>query len=215
MKITNKNIFKQSLSLFVSAWLMSSASLASTVSMTTAQLDDFSKLSDQPVTDTSITNNNGVNISNNGLFDFSTIFLLVGSVGSQAFMTNVGYDYSLTPLNWSAYDSFEHNLISQDQNALWNFSFTLFDGAVERSTSVLGVSSTAQAFQIDLTPDSDNFDRANIEKVFITVSAELPMPDGSSVAEYSVDFQLSQVPLPGSAWLFISGLVGLLMARKR
>ena len=59
--------------------------------------------------------------------------------------------------------------------------------------------------------------RNPITEVYVTISAELPLPGNDSVAEYELSFGLgsvSEVPLPSGIILLLSALSGLLLAQR-
>ena len=54
----------------------------------------------------------------------------------------------------------------------------------------------------------------NIEEIYVTISAELPLPGNDSVSEYELSFQVSEVPLPASSWLFSLSVATLIIVRR-
>ena len=74
-------------------------------------------------------------------------------------------------------------------------------------TSLVG-NDVFTTYMVDLAGISDE----TIKSIYITVSAILPIEGHDRTAEYSI---AAPIPIPGSAWLFISALGLLAWVRQR
>ena len=114
-------------------------------------------------------------------------------------------------LDWSAYDTFAQSILNHDENP-WDFSLSASDGTTTVSSNPVEIGSDQeQVLSVDL---SSLAQLNNIEEIYVTISAELPLPGNDNVSEYELSFQVSEVPLPASSWLFSLSVATLLVVRR-
>ena len=114
-------------------------------------------------------------------------------------------------LDWSEYDTFSQSILNHDENP-WNFSLSASDRVTTVTSNPIEIGSDQeQILSVDL---SSLAQLNNIEEVYVTISAELPLPGDDGVAEYEISFQVSEVPLPASAWFFSLSIATLVVVRR-
>ena len=115
-------------------------------------------------------------------------------------------------LDWSAYDTFAQSILNHDENT-WNFSLSASDGiAIQRSSTIEITPGEEQSLSVSLLPLSN---LNNIEEIYITISANLPLPGLDSVSEYELSFAVNEVPLPASSWFFSLSIAALMFVRSK
>jgi len=115
-------------------------------------------------------------------------------------------------LDWSAYDTFSQSILNHDENK-WNFSLSASDGITTQTSSTLEIDSgQEQSLSVNLLPLA-NLD--SIEEIYITISANLPLPGLDTVSEYELSFAVNEVPLPASSWFFSLSIAALLFVRSK
>ncbi len=115
-------------------------------------------------------------------------------------------------LDWSAYDTFAQSILNHDENT-WNFSLSASDGiAIQTSSTIEITPGEEQSLSVSLLPLSN---LNNIEEIYITISANLPLPGLDSVSEYELSFAVNEVPLPASSWFFSLSIAALMFVRSK
>jgi len=115
-------------------------------------------------------------------------------------------------LDWSAFDTFSQSILNHDENT-WNFSLSASDGISTQTSSTIGIApDQEQSFSVNLLPLAN---LNSIEEIYITFSANLPLPGLDTVSEYELSFTVNEVPLPASSWLFGSAIMGLGLVRRK
>ena len=115
-------------------------------------------------------------------------------------------------LDWSAYDTFSQSILNHDENK-WNFSLSASDGITTQTSSTIEIySGQEQSLSVNLLPLA-NLD--SIEEIYITISANLPLPGLDTVSEYELSFAVNEVPLPASSWFFSLSIAALLFVRSK
>ena len=114
-------------------------------------------------------------------------------------------------LDWSAYDTFSQSILNHDENP-WSFSLSASDGLTTVSSNPIVIAEDEeQALSVSL---SSLANVNNIVEVYVTISADLPLPGNDTVSEYNINFQVNEVPLPASAWFFSLSLATLVIVRR-
>jgi hypothetical protein len=115
-------------------------------------------------------------------------------------------------LDWSAFDTFSQSILNRDENA-WRFSLSASDGLSTQTSSTVEIApSQEQSLSVNLLPLAN---LNSITEVYITVSADLPLPGLDTVSEYELSFDVSEVPLPASSWFFSLSIAALLFVRSK
>jgi hypothetical protein len=142
----------------------------------------------------------------NGLV-FITFFFMADGMSSAAIGdVDAGFD-------WDQFDTYSQSIVNRDENP-WFFSLSVKDSFnnIASSETIELAFEEGQIFSVDL---SGLASRNPINEVYVTISADLPLPANDSVAEYQISFGVSEVPLPAGIYLFLSGLLGLGLMRGR
>ena len=137
-------------------------------------------------------------------------FLTYWVLGNGEVSADIG-SQGLT-LDWSAFDTFSQSILNHDENT-WNFSLSASDGISTQTSSTIGIApDQEQSFSVNLLPLAN---LNSIEEIYITFSANLPLPGLDTVSEYELSFTVNEVPLPASSWLFGSAIMGLGLVRRK
>ena len=136
-------------------------------------------------------------------------FMTFWSLASGQASADIGSE-GLT-LDWSPYDTFSQSILNLDENS-WNFSLSASDGTTTVTSNPIEiVTDQEQVLSVDL---SSLAQLNNIEEIYVTISAELPLPGNDGVSEYQLNFQVSEVPLPASVWFFSLSVAMLVVVRR-
>jgi len=115
-------------------------------------------------------------------------------------------------LDWSAFDTFSQSILNRDETA-WRFSLSASDALSTQTSSTVEIApSQEQSLSVNLLPLAN---LNSITEVYITVSADLPLPGLDTVSEYELSFDVSEVPLPASSWFFSLSIAALLFVRSK
>jgi len=115
-------------------------------------------------------------------------------------------------LDWSAYDTFAQSILNHDENT-WNFSLSASDGISTQTSSTIEIApDQEQSLSVSLLPLAN---LNSIEEIYITISANLPLPGLDSVSEYELSFAVNEVPLPASSWFFSLSIAALMFVRSK
>ena len=115
-------------------------------------------------------------------------------------------------LDWSAFDTFSQSILNHDENT-WNFSLSASDGISTQTSSTIGIApDQEQSLSVSLLPLAN---LNSITEIYITISANLPLPGLDTVSEYELSFAVNEVPLPASSWLFSLSIAALLFVRTK
>ena len=115
-------------------------------------------------------------------------------------------------LDWSAYDTFSQSIFNHDENT-WNFSLSASDGISTQTSSIIEIApDQEQSLSVSLLPLAN---LNSIEEIYITISANLPLPGLDTVSEYELSFAVNEVPLPASAWFFSLSIAALMLVRSK
>jgi hypothetical protein len=145
------------------------------------------------------------NIDSNGV-TFITFWVL----GDGQVSADIG-SQDLT-LDWSAFDTFSQSILNHDENT-WKFSLTASDGVSTQTSSTIEIApDEEQSLSVNLLPLSNLY---SIEEIYITISADLPLPGLDTVSEYELSFSVNEVPLPASSWFFSLSIAALLFVRRK
>ena len=172
-----------------------------------------------------------VSLNLNDILGFSQIDFS-GSVNAQSQQTNTGPNgvtfttfwvfgedevsadvgsQGLT-LDWSTFDTFSQSILNHDEN-VWSFSLSASDGVSTQTSSTIEISpDEEQSLSVNLLPLAN---LNSIEKIYITISANLPLPGLDTVSEYELSFSVNEVPLPASSWFFSLSIAALLFVRRK
>ena len=193
--------FSQATVLFL-ALATAQVSSAATVSLNSNDILDFSQID---FSGSVTAQSQQTNIDTNGV-----TFLTFWVLGNDQVSADIG-SQGLT-LDWSAFDTFSQSILNRDENT-WSFSLSASDGQSTQTSSTIELTpSEEQSLSVNLLPLA-NLD--NITQVYITVSANLPLPGLDTVSEYELRFDVSEVPLPASSWFFSLSIAALLFARSK
>lgn len=193
--------FSQATVLFL-ALATAQVSSAATVSLNSNDILDFSQID---FSGSVTAQSQQTNIDTNGV-----TFLTFWVLGNDQVSADIG-SQGLT-LDWSAFDTFSQSILNRDENT-WSFSLSASDGQSTQTSSTIELTpSEEQSLSVNLLPLA-NLD--NITQVYITVSANLPLPGLDTVSEYELRFDVSEVPLPASSWFFSLSIAALLLARSK
>jgi hypothetical protein len=145
------------------------------------------------------------NTSPNGV-TFTTFWVL----GNGQASADVG-SQNLT-LDWSDFDTFSQSILNHDENT-WSFSLSASDGVSTQTSSTIDIApDEEQSLSVSLLPLAN---LNSIEEVYITISANLPLPGPDAVSEYELSFSVNEVPLPASSWFFSLSIAALLFVRSK
>ena len=172
-----------------------------------------------------------VSLNLNDILGFSQIDFS-GSVNAQSQQTNIGPNgvtfttfwvlgngqasadvgsQNLT-LDWSDFDTFSQSILNHDENT-WSFSLSASDGVSTQTSSTIEIApDEEQSLSVSLLPLAN---LNSIEEVYITISANLPLPGLDAVSEYELSFSVNEVPLPASSWFFSLSIAALLFVRSK
>ncbi|HAB56251.1 MAG TPA: hypothetical protein DCE61_07810 [Cellvibrionales bacterium] len=115
-------------------------------------------------------------------------------------------------LDWSAFDTFSQSILNHDENT-WNFSLSASDGISTQTSSTIGIApDQEQSLSVSLLPLAN---LNSITEIYITISANLPLPGLDTVSEYELSFAVNEVPLPASSWFFSLSIAALLFVRSK
>ena len=115
-------------------------------------------------------------------------------------------------LDWSAFDTFSQSILNHDENT-WNFSLSASDGISTQTSSTIGIApDQEQSLSVSLLPLAN---LNSITEIYITISANLPLPGLDTVSEYELSFAVNEVPLPASSWFFSLSIAALLFVRTK
>ena len=115
-------------------------------------------------------------------------------------------------LDWSAFDTFSQSILNHDENT-WNFSLSASDGISTQTSSTIGIApDQEQSLSVSLLPLAN---LNSITEIYITISANLPLPGLDTVSEYELSFAVNEVPLPASSWFFSLSIAVLLFVRSK
>ena len=115
-------------------------------------------------------------------------------------------------LDWSAFDTFSQSILNHDENT-WNFSLSASDGISTQTSSTIGIApDQEQSLSVSLLPLAN---LNSITEIYITISANLPLPGLDTVSEYELSFAVNEVPLPASSWFFSLSIAALLLVRTK
>lgn len=205
-KIKNTMIKAFSRSVVQCIALLTTLSLApfSSAAMVSLDLDDILGFSQINFSGSVTADTAQTNVDEDGV-----TFLTFWVLGSGQASADIGSE-GLT-LDWSEYDTFSQSILNHDENP-WNFSLSASDGVTTVTSNPVEIGSDQdQILSVDL---SSLAQLNNIEEVYVTISAELPLPGNDNVAEYELSFQVSEVPLPASAWFFSLSIATLVVVRR-
>lgn len=145
------------------------------------------------------------NIDANGV-----TFLTFWVLGDGEVSADIG-SQGLT-LDWSAFDTFSQSILNHDENT-WNFSLSASDGISTQTSSTIGIApDQEQSLSVSLLPLAN---LNSITEIYITISANLPLPGLDTVSEYELSFAVNEVPLPASSWFFSLSIAALLFVRSK
>ena len=137
-------------------------------------------------------------------------FLTFWVLGNGQVSADIG-SQNLT-LDWSAFDTFSQSILNHDENA-WSFSLSASDGITTQTSSTIEIApDEEQSFSVNLLPLAN---LNSIEEIYITISANLPLPGLDTVSEYELSFAVSEVPLPASSWFFSLSIAALMFVRSK
>ena len=102
--------------------------------------------------------------------------------------------------------------MNHDENA-WSFSLSASDGITTQTSSTIEIApDEEQSFSVNLLPLAN---LNSIEEIYITISANLPLPGLDTVSEYELSFAVNEVPLPASSWFFSLSIAALMFVRSK
>ena len=137
-------------------------------------------------------------------------FLTIWALGDGEVSADIGRQ-GLT-LDWSAFDTFSQSILNHDENT-WNFSLSASDGISTQTSSTIGIApDQEQSLSVSLLPLAN---LNSITEIYITISANLPLPGLDTVSEYELSFAVNEVPLPASSWFFSLSIAALLFVRSK
>ena len=204
--IKNTAIKKISRSIAQSITLLTALSIApfTSAAMVSLDLDDILGFSQINFSGGVSAQTQQTNIDENGV-----TFLTFWVMGNGQASADIGSEN--LSLDWSAYDTFSQSILNHDENP-WDFSLSASDGATTVTSNPIEIGEDEeQVLSVDL---SSLANLNNIEEIYVTISAELPLPGNDSVSEYELSFQVSEVPLPASSWLFSLSVATLIIVRR-
>ena len=144
------------------------------------------------------------------LFIIYITFLTFWVLGNGQVSADIG-SQNLT-LDWSAFDTFSQSILNHDENA-WSFSLSASDGITTQTSSTIEIApDEEQSFSVNLLPLAN---LNSIEEIYITISANLPLPGLDTVSEYELSFAVNEVPLPASSWFFSLSIAALMFVRSK
>ena len=200
-KFSSFKQFRQAAVLFVA---LASAQFSS-AAMVSLNLNDILGFSQINFSGSVFAQSAQTNVDANGV-----TFLTFWVMGNGEVSADIG-SQGLT-LDWSAFDTFSQSILNHDENT-WNFSLSASDGISTQTSSTIGIApDQEQSLSVNLLPLA-NLD--SIEEIYITISANLPLPGLDTVSEYELSFAVNEVPLPASVWFFSLSIAALMLVRSK
>jgi hypothetical protein len=203
-KKTKFSLFKQFRQAAVLFAALASAQFSS-AAMVSLNLNDILGFSQIDFSGSVFAQSQQTNVDANGV-----TFLTFWVMGNGQVSADIGSQ--ALSLDWSAYDTFSQSILNHDENT-WNFSLSASDGISTQTSSTIEIApDQEQSLSVSLLPLA-NLD--SIEEIYITISANLPLPGLDTVSEYELSFAVNEVPLPASAWFFSLSIAALMFVRSK
>jgi len=197
-------LFKQISQAAVLFTALASAQFSS-AAMVSLNLNDILGFSQIDFSDNVSAQSAQTNVDANGV-----TFLTFWVLGDGEVSADIG-SQGLT-LDWSAFDTFSQSILNHDENT-WNFSLSASDGISTQTSSTIGIApDQEQSLSVSLLPLAN---LNSITEIYITISANLPLPGLDTVSEYELSFAVNEVPLPASSWFFSLSIAALLFVRSK
>jgi len=200
-KFSSYKQFRQAAVLFVA---LASAQFSS-AAMVSLNLNDILGFSQIDFSGSVFAQSEQTNVDANGV-----TFLTFWVMGNGQVSADIGSQG--ISLDWSAYDTFSQSILNHDENT-WNFSLSASDGISTQTSSTIEIApDQEQSLSVSLLPLAN---LNSIEEIYITISANLPLPGLDTVSEYEISFAVNEVPLPASACFFSLSIASLILVRSK